>query len=130
MKIIICLDDNNGMLFNNRRQSRDSIVLEDIFKDLAGAPLNIFPFSQKLFASFNDKTTVCSSLSENNVYFIEDIDIKPYEAQIKEIVVYKWNRVYPADFYCEIDFSAFNVADQAELQGSSHEKITKIIYSR
>ena len=30
MKIIVCLDDNNGMLFNNRRQSRDKTVVEDI----------------------------------------------------------------------------------------------------
>ncbi len=130
MKIIICLDDNNGMLFNNRRQSRDSAVLEDVFANLGSEQLNIFPFSQKLFADFNDKVSVCSSLAENNVYFIEDIDIKPYESQIKEIVVYKWNRVYPADFYCEIDFSAFNAVSQTELHGSSHEKITKIIYCR
>ena len=33
MKIIACLDDNNGLLFNNRRQSRDRVVIEDILKE-------------------------------------------------------------------------------------------------
>jgi hypothetical protein len=130
MKIIICLDDNNGMLFNNRRQSRDSVVLEDVFANLGSAQLNIFPFSQKLFEPFSDRVMVCTALTENNIYFVEDIDITPYEGQIKEIIVYKWNRAYPADFYCEIDFSAFNMVSQTELQGSSHEKITRIIYRR
>ena len=30
MKVIVCIDDNGGMLFNKRRQSRDRKVLEDI----------------------------------------------------------------------------------------------------
>ena len=32
MYIIICLDDNNGLAFNHRRQSQDRIVAEDIRK--------------------------------------------------------------------------------------------------
>ena len=35
MKIFICLDDNNGMMFNGRRQSRDEAVVKDIL-DFAG----------------------------------------------------------------------------------------------
>ncbi len=130
MKVIICLDDNNGMLFNNRRQSRDSAVLEDVFASLGEEKLNIFRFSQKLFASFSDKISVCTTLAGQGAYFIEDIDLKPYENNIEEIIVYRWNRVYPADFYCEIDFCAFNIVSEVELQGSSHEKITKTVYSR
>ena len=52
------------------------------------------------------------------------------EEYVDEIIVYKWNRVYPADFYCEIDFGAFNIVSELEFQGSSHDKITKIVYSR
>ena len=49
---------------------------------------------------------------------------------IDEIIVYRWNRVYPSDFSCNADFSQFTVKSEAELQGSSHEKISKIIYGR
>ena len=30
MKLIICVDDNNGMMFNRRRQSKDREVRHDI----------------------------------------------------------------------------------------------------
>ena len=30
MKIIVCVGDNNAMLFHNRRISRDRAVIEDI----------------------------------------------------------------------------------------------------
>ena len=32
MKIIVCIDKNNGMMFNNRRQSQDKILIDDIIK--------------------------------------------------------------------------------------------------
>ena len=41
MKIIACLDDNNGLLFNNRRQSRDRVVIEDILKDCHNSKLSV-----------------------------------------------------------------------------------------
>ena len=51
MKIIACLDDNNGLLFNNRRQSRDRVVIEDILKDCHNSKLWINNFSKSLFDS-------------------------------------------------------------------------------
>ena len=39
MKIIICLDDDNGMMFNNRRQSRDEKVVKDIIEMTDGHSL-------------------------------------------------------------------------------------------
>lgn len=30
MRLIVCLDDKNGMAFNHRRQSRDCIVIAKI----------------------------------------------------------------------------------------------------
>ncbi len=130
MKIILCLDDNNGMLFNNRRQSRDSVLTDDIFNDLKGERLNILPFSQQLFSSYESNVNIVSNVEADGVYFIENLDITPFLEDIDEIIVYRWNRVYPSDFSCNVDFSQFTVKSEAELQGSSHEKISKIIYGR
>ena len=130
MKIILCLDDNNGMLFNNRRQSRDSVLTDDIFNDLKGERLNILPFSQQLFSSYESNVNIVSNVEADGVYFIENLDITPFLEDIDEIIVYRWNRVYPSDFSCDVDFSQFTVKSEAELQGSSHEKISKIIYGR
>ncbi len=130
MKIILCLDDNNGMLFNNRRQSRDSVVIEDIINNLNGEKLNVFPFSSALFSSFSDRINEIETIEKNGAYFIENVDITPFISDIDELVVYRWNRVYPADFSCEIDFSAFTIKCQTEFVGSSHDKITKVVYGR
>ena len=129
MKIILCLDDNNGMLFNNRRQSRDRVLVEDIINNLQGEKLNIFEFSKALFEDFSDKICIAEKLEKGKLYFVENLDLEPFSKDITEIIVYKWNRIYPADFYCKIDFGfRFFVAEETELSGNSHEKITKIIW--
>ncbi len=130
MKIILCLDDNNGMLFNNRRQSRDSVVVEDILNSINGEKLNIFSFSSALFSSFRDKINEIETVDRIGTYFIENVDVTPFIGDIEELIVYRWNRVYPADFVCGIDFSSFTIKSQVELVGNSHDKITKVVYGR
>ena len=50
MTVIFCLDENKGMLFNDRRLSRDAMVFEDIKTYLTGT-LKINSFSEKLVAA-------------------------------------------------------------------------------
>lgn len=131
MKVIVCLDDNNGMLFNNRRQSRDRIVTEDIIENLNGENLYVLPFSQKLFEGFDNVCCIdCASVSKaltDDTFFIENLSLSAMD-NITTLVVYKWNRIYPADFYCDIDFNKFSLIQEIEFKGNSHEKITKQIY--
>ena len=49
MILIVCLDENKGMLFNRRRQSRDRAVVEDMIKISQGTVLWIAPYSAGLF---------------------------------------------------------------------------------
>ncbi|MBO5980824.1 MAG: ribonuclease Z [Clostridia bacterium] len=132
MEIIICLDDNNGMLFNNRRQSRDAKVLEDIKNNLQNS-LTIFSFSEKLVSSAEIPYEIMSdTVSENTVLFIEDRGIKEFLPAAHKITVYRWNRVYPADMSLDIDLSAegFRITRSVDFEGTSHEKITKEVYER
>ena len=128
LKIIICLDDNNGMLFNNRRQSRDRLLTADIIENLKDEKLNIFEFSNLLFAEYPEKICICTELTKGEAHFIENVDLKPFEDSIRELTVYRWNRAYPADFTCDVDFGKFTLVCETEFAGSSHEKITKQIY--
>ena len=34
MRVIVCVDDNGGMLFNHRRQSRDRVLCERVLQRL------------------------------------------------------------------------------------------------
>ena len=49
MILITCVDNNNGMLFNNRRVSRDRKVIEDIGKFVGDCEILITAFSEELF---------------------------------------------------------------------------------
>lgn len=130
MEFIICLDDKNGMLFNNRRQSRDKAVCEDVIKSLDGKKLRVLPFSEQLFSDFSENVSVVSEIGDEGTYFIENIDIRQYSDVAEKITVYYWNRIYPSDLSCSIDFSKLSVVSQTEFQGNSHDKITKTVYGR
>ena len=51
--------------------------------------------------------------------------------KLEQIIVYRWNRHYPADFYFGIalETPAWTRIRTEEFAGSSHEKITKDVYT-
>ena len=49
MVLIVCLDLNNGMYFNNRRQSRDREVIKDIAFITKNNNLIMTEYSHKLY---------------------------------------------------------------------------------
>lgn len=132
MKIVVCIDEKNGMMFNKRRQSRDMAVMADVIK-CAGTVL-IHPFSEKLFADYTGQVKIEETFLEHakqgEVCFVENQKLLPYVDEIEEIWVYKWNRSYPADVYLDLDLNAWNLVEQVDFEGNSHEKITREIYSR
>ncbi|MBR5280349.1 MAG: hypothetical protein IKU26_05225 [Clostridia bacterium] len=130
--MIVCLDNQNGMLFNRRRQSRDRAVIADILQDTANSTIYISDFSRDIFP----EAAVCTSCPENAqedaVYFVEDRSLKPALPYITKITVYRWNRDYPGDFYLDIDplEAGFRLQTQTDFPGHSHETITKEVYVR
>ena len=139
MKIIVCLDDNNGMLFNGRRQSRDKILLEDMLTAVAesGSRLWVAPFSEKLLRSYMENrpfVTVDESFldkaAEQDFCFVEAEPLKAWLSQITTVILYRWNRVYPADTYFDMDLSSWQLVSTGEFSGASHERITKEVYTR
>lgn len=133
MKIIICIDDNKGMLFNKRRQSQDSALREDIIENLQGARLwmNSYSFGQYKAMQqecIMEDESFMEHASEEDYCFVENISLLPYETEISELIIYRWNRKYPSDTYLEIDLSCWELTGVKEFRGSSHEKITRETY--
>ena len=133
MKIIVCLDDNKGMLFNKRRQSQDNILREDIINNLNGSRLLMNEYSYNQFKDTQQDhiivdETFLSTAVEDDYCFAENLKLSPYEEKISELIIYHWNRNYPADTYFDIDLSQWKLITTTEFAGSSHEKITKEIY--
>lgn len=132
MTIYACLDDRNGMLFNNRRQSRDAAVLEDIRTSIPGT-LTIDPFSEKLIRSAEIPYALLEdTLPQDTHFFLENripADIVPTASTV---VIYRWNRHYPADVHWNMDLAkyGFSLKETCEFPGKSHEKITKEVYTK
>lgn len=132
--VAVCLDKEDGMLFNNRRQSRDRILTADLF-DTAGGKVYAQHFSGKLLKDYegavlcDDPITDCP---DGGLAFIENVPLKDKLCFIDKIIVYRWNRLYPADVYFDVDLKAegFKLREKTDFAGSSHEKITKGVYRR
>ena len=129
MTLYICLDDRNGLQFNKRRQSRDASVLEDIRSQLSGKLL-IDPFSEKLIREAEIPYVLPPETAED--FFAENIPFDEVLENTKKIVIYRWNRHYPADIRWEPDLHAmgFALQETTEFPGTSHEKITREVYAR
>lgn len=133
MKLIFCIDDNNGMMFNNRRQSRDSVLCERVAALCAGSVLWMSDYSAKLFPDADGlkaDNDYMAKAGEEDFCFVEDLDYSLENC--REVVLYKWNRHYPADRYFEADLKAlgFKPVSKCDFEGSSHKKITEEIYQK
>ena len=133
MKLIVCTDLNNGMLFNNRRQSRDKALIEHVYNLTYENKLWITEFSKSLFeeGKYNIfEISDIAKINEDDFVFIENYSPKILENNLNEIILFNWNRNYPADLFFDISLDNWNLESEIEIEGSSHEKITRRIYKR
>ncbi len=136
MKVIVCLDDKNGMLFNNRRQSRDRVLIERLVEMTSGSALWMHPYSQELFDCLSNGIRVdalfLEKAGQGEHCFLENVDVTPYAAAIEELIVFRWNRVYPADLHFPVELlDNFRKKDEVlTFPGSSHDKITLEVYAK
>lgn len=133
MTVIVCVDDKMGVLFNSRRQSKDSVLRERVLELSKDTMLWMSPYTQKQFEE-NDQSNICVAdnflvVAENNAFcFCEGTALSPCIDKIDRIILYKWNRVYPSDETFDVDLSNWSLESSFEFQGSSHEKITEEVY--
>ena len=118
MKIIVCVAKNNGILFNHRRVSKDVKVLEDIAENTPNLALS--QYSMELFEGIklSCKGDIYKFIEEE----FDDID------SVDEIILYHWNRAYPADVFFRFNKKHFKLQDSYDFVGNSHERITKEVW--
>lgn len=132
MIVILCLDNKNGMMFNNRRQSKDKVVIQDILKLVDGKKLFISSYSESLFQGLESNLIIddnfLNNVAKEDYCFVENNNLKDFSEKIEKIIVYKWNRIYPSDLKLEIPIQDWNLIDSFEFAGNSHDKITREVY--
>ena len=141
MKLIVCIDEKKGMMFNHRRQSQDRVLRDDIRKECQGSILRMNAYSAGLFEKDADVETMVqifssedflAQASKDDCCFVEDQDISLWLEQADTVILYQWNRHYPADLYftAELSEDTWQMERQEDFAGSSHEKITKTVYAK
>ncbi len=132
MKLILCADDRNGLSFGGKRQSRDRAVCDKIRSLTAEGRLWMNEYSAKLFSD-PDEISVCPDClklaGENDWCFAENLDVTPYLPSVRMLVVFNWNRHYPADLYLTLPEGLCCIRKE-DFPGNSHEKITMEVYVR
>lgn len=136
MHLYICVDDRGGLRFNHRRQSRDSAVSSDILHCTNGAALYMTAYSRKLFSESatnivcTDEPAAIAAAGEH--CFAESLPLSPFLEKFETISIYRWNRVYPSDERLDFDPSqtGFQLKSTVDFPGTSHEIITKEVYTR
>ena len=153
MKLIACVDENMGMMFNHRRQSQDRILRTHMLEMTAGGRLCLSAYSARQFGLETDtgqtgglrvqvngqaQTEICiveepgRKAGELDYCFVEDVDPASLTAQIDELILFHWNRKYPADLFCSLTPAEpdWRLIETDEFAGSSHEKITMTRWQR
>ena len=135
MILIACVDDNMGMAFNKRRQSQDRILRSRILERTKGTKLWMSDYSYKQFSEdFGNQIYVSDRLEdapETGEYcFIENQKTDAFVRNAEKIILYRWNRKYPADLWFDIAFTenGWKLVESTDFSGSSHEKITEEVY--
>ena len=127
IEFVVCVEDRYGISFNKRLIGRDKLIDEFLIESLDGSEVfvddNYLKYSKdnrfKLISEFDfnedsNKSITIYCTSENSLAYLD---------RSEEIIIYYWNRAYPADLYLDYDFIRTNyklVEKIEEIEGSSH----------
>lgn len=133
MKIAVCIEKSGGMLFNNRRVSKDSIQQEKLLELVGNGKVCLNEYTAKQFERTEQlqiSEDFLSTATGEDICFIENVEI-PME-KVSQIYLFQWNRDYPADVYFDFDLKSlgFKKDSTEDFAGTSHKKITLEIYRR
>jgi len=133
MILIVCVDDAGGLGFNRRRQSQDRALRARMLEKWGRLWMNAYSAGQ--FAK-EDPVTADEGFLEmagpGDACFAEGPAAAEALDRAEKLVLYRWNRKYPADCHFPLDLEArgWRLEETEDFAGSSHEKITEEVYVR
>ena len=136
MKLIVCVDDRMGVMFNSRRQSKDAKVREDMLSMLEeGKELFVSPYTANQFLPEEQERLHISEdflleAGEEEFCFVEDKDVLEVVDNVETIILYRWNRHYPSDKYFMVDLSKYELVSSIDFVGNSHPEMLKEEYQK
>lgn len=136
MNLILCIDEKGGMAFNHRRQSRDKKQRLHLYSLVGDSSLTISPYSEKLIVSDDTDirlqiTSDLTNADPDSFVWVEIDSANSLIPMAKQIILYKWNRLYLSDLrFDESLLTGFSLMKTEQIKGSSHERIDIEYYER
>ena len=134
MRVAVCVDEEYGMLFGGRRQSKDRLLRAQLLGAAGEGSLWMNAYSAKQFEE-EPAIRVAEDFLEQaepaDLCFVENTDLAPYAGKIRQLIVYRWNRRYPATAWFPVALfeNRWKLESSTDFPGSSHDVITQEIYS-
>ena len=126
MNVIVCLSNDNGLLFNDRRVSKDINIFNDIFKYTNTLYVDKFSMDMIDYYNLNDKVKVFNINDvEKGAYYFNEVFTNINN--VEKLIVYSFNRSYPHDLDFNINDNLI-LDNEEDLIGNSHDVITKRVY--
>ena len=69
-----------------------------------------------------------SAAGKGELCVVENKGVKAVVDRLEKLIVFRWNRKYPADFWLDADLRDWKLIEAEEFPGNSHEKITQETY--
>ena len=132
MKLVVCLDKNNGISFFGKRQSQDELQRKNLFELIGNSKLFVSDYSYDLYKDFEFNFEIIdekTKIIENSVFLYEGDFLEKFLQSVDEIIIYFWNRDYPFDeTFEEFQEDYWKEKEVFEFKGKSHDKITRKIF--
>lgn len=134
MKLVVCLDKNNGISFFHKRQSQDEFQRKNLLELIGKTKLYLSEYSYDLYKDFEFNFKIIDENTEivdDSVFLYEGDFLDKFLPSVDEIIVYFWNRDYPFDETFEEFLNyGWKEIEIIEFKGKSHEKITRKIFMK
>ena len=142
MTVIICVDNNGGILCNGKRQSKDRIfrkyLLDIVEKKNSRIAMLPYTYSQFKEDEGKELTDVKEEFSFDEDYIFLERAIPILWEKVNNLILCCWNRDYPADEYfnlpigveCILQKTEEIVSDSHTLTIETYEVHTKNWYRK
>ena len=129
MILTLCVDDRMGLSLKGRRLSKDAGLRRRLL-GISGGSLRMSEYSARQFSEpVYSGADYLSGAGERDWCFCKNGDYADYAEQIGTIILFRWNRHYPAD-ECFRFPGKWKLTLTEDFPGTSHETITMEVYER
>ena len=132
---VLCVDDRGGRAFHGRRQSQDRVLRRELMARVGSGHIWMNAYSAGQFEpEYAGQIRVAEDCLQRagrgEFCFVETQPLANCEDRLEQIILFRWNRLYPADTWLDLPLSrhGWHVAERWDFPGFSHKKITQEVY--